>query len=203
MKSKSEQNYIVTKVAITCNADLILGEEDAEKIKKALSVDDVDERLYFFHKYFDVRCDVRAGDVYLTQFQNSIGTELSGDHFAVAIINSTKKNRNVMIIPLTSAKEGKHKNPRNSVFLGTIPGINNGKESIALINQVQSVDKKRFLKLDEMYEILRLATENSYERNSLICEINKVHYRLTRKQYNELCKCCQEYMQHNGLYSEK
>ena len=145
MKLQKEPTYIVTKVAITCNADLILGKEESEKIKEALSVDDVDQKLYLFHKYFDARCDVRAGDVYLTQFQNSIGTELSGDHFVVAIINSTRKNRNVMIIPLTSAKEGKHKNPRNSVFLGTIPGINNGKESIALINQVQSVDKKRLI----------------------------------------------------------
>lgn len=202
MKSLNK-NYIVTKITVTSNSDLNLNEGESEKIKKALLEDDVDERLFYFHKNFDAQCGVKAGDVYLVQFQNRIGTEISGEHFAVAIINSRKKDRNVMIIPLTSLKEGKQKNPKNSVYLGVIKGINNGKESIALINQVQSIDKKRLLKLKEINEILRLVTTSSYKRDTVIKEINKVHYRLTDKQYYTLVKECKNFMKHNARYGSK
>lgn len=195
--------HVITKITVISNADLIKGEHESEKIKEALSSDDFYEKLLYYYKNFEALLGIRAGDVYLAQFPNRVGSEMSGDHFVVAIINSRKKDPNVMVIPLTSAKEGKAKNTRNSVYLGTIPGINNGKESIALINLVQSIDKKRLLKMHEVEKTLSLAAAKTHNRSDVIQEIYKVHYRLTPEQFNTLVKGCKKFMRHNTQLGTK
>ena len=61
-------------------------------------------QLSFFYKYFETRIAIRKGDVFVVRFSFGCGNELSGDHFVVALLDSTPVNPMVTVIPLKSAK---------------------------------------------------------------------------------------------------
>lgn len=46
-------------------------------------------------------------DVFLVDFKNNIGGELSGKHYAVILSKITKPDNTLIVVPITSKKKGK------------------------------------------------------------------------------------------------
>lgn len=160
------------------------------------------DKLTQFDKNFNIEVKIWVGDVYLARFPNRIGSELAGDHFVIAVVNSNVDNPNVVVIPLTSLKE-KNRNPANSLYLGYINGINNGKQSVALLNQVTCIDKKRLINdkdIDKSFEELK---SKNFSENEVVCKIGKPHYRLTDSQLGKLLFASRVYFKRNSRKSWK
>ena len=98
----------------------------------------------FAYKYFEPVFAVKAGDVYLARFPIEYGSELHGDHFVAVLLDSPVACPLVTVVPLKSEK-AKEINPASDIRLGVIEGINNGRKTIAVINQTRAIDKRRLL----------------------------------------------------------
>lgn len=154
-------------------------------------------KLDLFDENFNLKLRVYAGDVYLARIPKRLGSELEGDHFVVAVMNSNAKNPNVVVVPLTSLKE-KARNPAHSLYLGLIRGIENGKESVALLNQVVCLDKKRFLSDGNIELALKELENKTFNVNDVVCEIYETHYRLTNEQCEKMTKEASKYFGRNS-----
>ena len=100
--------------------------------------------LIFFYRNFETRIPLRHGDVLLATFNSEFGNELCGSHYCVVLLDSSAINQVVTVIPLKSNK-GRQLNPASDIFIGDIVGLDNGKEAIAVVNQIRTVDKRRIL----------------------------------------------------------
>lgn len=165
--------------------------------KMASEETSIDEQLALIDKKIDIKIKVSVGDVYLVKIPKGIGSELEGDHFVVAVFNSGIDNPNVIVVPLTSLKE-KKRNPAHSVYLGKIKGIDNGKESVALLNQVMRMDKKRFLNARDVEYISSKINAESSNEGEEVCQICKTHYRLSDRQLNHLLTMAMLYYKRNS-----
>lgn len=146
------------------------------------------------HRYYQARLEIKRGDVYIAKFNGECGYELDGMHFVVALVDSPEASPIVTVAPLKSIKPGKQLNPASDVYVGKIPGMKNGKEALAVINQIRSIDKTRLFD----YEILNRISD--YENGKLLSESNEIyclhtkHYRLDRDQIGKIHKAALEYM---------
>ena len=153
-------------------------------------------QLTFFYRFFETRIAIRKGDVFVARFSFGCGNELNGDHFVVALLDSKPMNPMVTIVPLKSAK-GRALNPASDIFIGAIKGIPNGKEAIAVINQIQMIDKRR------MFSPEVLKSLDKYLSNQMISEYQEINvqdkpiYRLSNEQYEKIHRAVQEYL-YNG-----
>ena len=154
-------------------------------------------KLDLFDENFDLKFKLNVGDVYLARFPKTVGSELEGEHFVVAVMNSGDSNPNAVVVPLTSLKE-KMRNPSHSVYLGFIKGIDNGKESVALLNQVISIDKKRLLSDTNIDKLIEESESKHFDENQFVVKIHKPHYRLTNTQLNKLLLKAELYFKRNS-----
>ena len=152
--------------------------------------------LVSFDKLFRIRLSIGVGEVYLAQFPYRIGSELAGDHYVVSVANSKPKNPTVLVVPLKSYKNNKL-NPNNAVMLGNIPGLSNGKKSVALINQIRSIDKIRLLSRDDIGMTLEKNESQKPKFNEVVCTISKTVYRLTDEQLENLLNACKGFVNRN------
>lgn len=161
-----------------------------------------EERSEQFDANYIVQVRISVGDVYLARFQNKIGAELQGDHFVVALTNSNVDNPNVIVIPLTSLKE-KEINSAHSVCLGVINGFNNNKQSVAMLNQIQCIDKKRLLVFKNIDEILEEDANETSQLDEKAKVIGVLHYRLTSSQLSRLQANLKYYLIRNSRLNKK
>ena len=189
----SLSGIVFMKVQRASQPDL-LPDRDSKMASEETSID---EQLALIDKKIDIKIKVSVGDVYLVKIPKGIGSELEGDHFVVAVFNSGIDNPNVIVVPLTSLKE-KKRNPAHSVYLGKIKGIDNGKESVALLNQVMRMDKKRFLNAKDVEYISSKINAESSNEGEEVCQICKTHYRLSDRQLNHLLTMAMLYYKRNS-----
>lgn len=95
------------------------------------------------------------GDIVHVEFGVNIGSELRGPHFAV-VMESTRSAGVCVVVPLTSVKAGTKPKPFQ-VDLG--PLLDNGKTSLALVNQIRSVSKLRIQPLDARFSVRRVPAD--------------------------------------------
>lgn len=169
---------------------------------KAIKTMEPIEVLRSFDENFSVRAKIKAGEVYLTQLPDRIGAELRGEHFVVALTNSNPDNPTVLAVPLKSLKLNEP-NPTNTLLLGTIEGINNGKQSVALINQIQHLDKKRFVRPNEIDLAFTEAERKNSKFNELVCVLKTICYRLTVEQFNSIKKTVNGFLWRNCRAGKK
>ena len=167
--------------------DYLKGEEAVKFVKSV-------NALNHFHRYYRAVLEIKRGDVYVAKFAGECGNELDGMHFVVALVDSPAISPIVTVAPLKSIKPGKALNPASDVYVGKIPGMDNGKEALVVINQIRSIDKVRLFD----YEILNRISD--YENGKLLSESNVIycvhtkHYRLDREQIGKIHKAALEYM---------
>ena len=151
-------------------------------------------RAIFFYRYFTTKIDIKRCDVFKIRFDQGFGSELRGYHFVVAMQSSREINQTVTIIPLSSVKESKQYNAKSTINLGIVEGIPGNKASVALINQIRTIDKMRLIG----DKALDLFVENHCEKieriNGEFYIQNKEVYRLTEEQYKKILHAINNYL---------
>ena len=152
----------------------------------------------FAYKYFEPVFAVKAGDVYLARFPIEYGSEIHGDHFVAVLLDSPVACPLVTVVPLKSEK-AKEINPASDIRLGVIEGINNGRKTIAVINQTRAIDKRRLLSEEAISTLHSLVKKNLLKDYEEVCAEVINCYRLTDEQYNLLRKKAIGYFKNNYI----
>ena len=92
--------------------------------------------------------NVHAWEIFEIDYGMNVGHEFGGRHYGVVLYDSFYNNPIITVIPIKTAK-GKL-NPHSDVFLGKIEGIQSLSSSIAVVNQIQSIDKLRIFNVDSI-----------------------------------------------------
>ncbi|NNV06897.1 type II toxin-antitoxin system PemK/MazF family toxin [Geobacillus sp. C56-T2] len=89
----------------------------------------------------------KRSEIVLAHFGFNVGAEFGGMHYAVVIRDSSKNNPVVNVVPLSSLDENETEQDvhKDSVFLGTIEGLNE-KRAVAIPNQMRPISKIRIFK---------------------------------------------------------
>ena len=146
----------------------------------------------YFYRFFETRIAISKGDVFVARFEDGLGNELVGNHYVVALLDSDPICQVVTVVPLKSNK-GRELNPASDIEIGQIPGLNNGKESIAVINQIRTIDKRRLFEADTMGRLYRYMTDEYGDYKEIPCQQKRI-IRLTDLQYWKIHKAVQEYV---------
>ena len=179
-------NLQIVKKRVPMHARFLTGDEARNYINLI-------NQLTYFYRFFETRIAIRKGDVFVARFSFECGNELSGDHFVAALLDSSPLNPVVTVIPLKSLK-GKPLNPASDILLGTIAGIKNGKESVAIINQIRTIDKRRLFNAEIVKHLDKyLSNEMISEYQEITVQYKRI-YRLSNEQYEKIHKAIGEYV---------
>ena len=151
-------------------------------------------RSIFFYRYFITKIDIRRCDVFKIRFDQGFGSELRGYHFVVAMQSSREINQTVTVIPLSSVKEAKQYNSKSTINIGVIEGIPGNKETVALINQLRTIDKIRLVGDKALDNFVEQYCEQIEKINGEFYIQNKEIYRLSDEQYQKILHAINNYL---------
>ena len=151
-------------------------------------------RSIFYYNHFMTKIDIQRCEVFKVRFDQGFGSELKGYHFVVAMQSSRETNQTVTIVPLSSVKEAKNYNQKSTIYVGEIPEMPNGKEAIALINQIRTIDKIRLIGNKALDVFVEKVCENINSFNGQYYVQNKEIYRLTDEQYQKILHAVNNYL---------
>ena len=160
-------------------------------------------RNMFLYRFFDTRFELSRGEVFLAYFQYECGCEIDGPHFVVALQTSSKLNQLVTVVPLSSFKKDREINRSSEVYIGQIPGVANGKETIAIINQLKTIDKRR---LYDKAAVLNFNNHLKHEEVKDYAEITMQHkfiFRLSVEQFNKIFKAVLDYLRYGFINADE
>ena len=160
---------------------------DAKKLVNAVN------GLVYFYRNFETRFSLRHGDVLLATFDSEYGNELSGSHYCVVLLDSSPINQVVTVIPLKSNK-GRQLNPASDIYIGDINGLNNGKQAIAIVNQIRTIDKRRFFSKDTIRHLDSVMEKAECADYQEINAQDKNVFRLTQRQFNKIHTAARQYV---------
>ena len=150
-----------------------------EWIKRQLEYADFSER-------YTLRYDLKRGEIYEIDWGINVNAEFSNRHFGVVMVDSDIFNPLVTVCPLKS-KHSSYINPKSDVDLGYIPELGTKNGTVAVVNQIRTVDKLRVY-------TRRLIGSNSLERLSDSLPIkNETVMRLNEDKLNMLLEACKRY----------
>lgn len=189
MKDDNPMKLEVIKRRVPLRHDFLKGLEAKEYV---VSIN----QMIYFYKHFETRIAIKKGDVFLARFGFECGNELNGNHYVVALLDSNPICQVVTVIPLKSAK-GRPLNPASDIMIGEIEKMPSGKQSIAVINQVRTIDKRRLFDqstIARLYSLLSNEVIGEYSETTV--QLKRL-YRLTDEQYQKIHKATEEYV-YNG-----
>lgn len=189
-KKKKEKLHIILRKRRIPLAQPYYKGNDAKK-----SVGLANTRI-FAYKHFETAFPVEAGDVYLARFPLEFGAELHGDHFVAVLLDSNSVNPLITVVPLKSER-AKELNPASDLKLGIIKGINSGHRTVAVINQIKAIDKRRLLSEEAIHDLYSQFQKNLIKDYGELCAEIIIRYRLTREQYILLKKTVLGYINNN------
>ena len=151
-------------------------------------------RANFFYANFVTKVEIERATVFKIRFQQGFGSELRGHHFVVAMQTSKESNQLVTIIPLSSVKETKQYNKKSTIFIGEVSGIPNTKQSVALVNQIRTIDKIRLFGDRALATFVDMVCDeiDKYKGEFEIQE--KEIYRLTKEQFEIILDAIDNYL---------
>ncbi|MGM9873615.1 MAG: type II toxin-antitoxin system PemK/MazF family toxin [Bacilli bacterium] len=95
-----------------------------------------------FKEDHEIHYDLKKGEIYEIDWGVNVNAEFSNRHYGVVLENSAEYNPLVLVCPIKTNHNGI--NRKSDVDIGMIEGISiNGRRSIAVINQIRSIDKMR------------------------------------------------------------
>jgi mRNA-degrading endonuclease toxin of MazEF toxin-antitoxin module len=97
--------------------------------------------------------ELHRGEVYEFDWGVNVGSEFSSRHYGVVLANSGKTNPLVIVCPLKTNRYGG--NPYSDVNLGYITSIISDSETLAVVNQVRSLDKLRMYVRPIIHETIK------------------------------------------------
>ena len=172
---KNENYYSSSKVAIKQSGM----KNQLDWIKRQLEYADFSEK-------YSLRYDLKKGEVYEFDWGINVNAELSNRHYGVVLVDSDVFNPLVTVCPLKSNHSGI--NPKSDVDLGFIPELGTQNNTIAVVNQVRTIDKLRIY----MRRVIGRG-EDRYLSDSY--EYNKVSIlRLTNDKLNKVIQGYKNYL---------
>ncbi len=87
------------------------------------------------------RYDLKKGEIYEFDFGINVNAEFSMRHYGVVMCDSSVFDPLVIVCPLKTNHHGAH--PRSDVDLGIIPSLDTNNPTVAVVNQIRSIDKFR------------------------------------------------------------
>jgi mRNA-degrading endonuclease toxin of MazEF toxin-antitoxin module len=94
-----------------------------------------------FSEKYKLRYNLKRGEIYEFDWGYNVNVEFSNRHYGVVLADSNEFNPLVIVCPLKTNKHGPH--PRSDIDLGFIPGLRDGVKTLAVVNQIRSLDKMR------------------------------------------------------------
>ena len=158
-------------------------EEKSEERKEHLSPEEREENKKLREDWYrssddyskvrenhEVRYNLKKGEIYEIDWGVNVNAEFSNRHYGVVLENSAEFNPLVLVCPIKTNHNGA--NRRSDVDLGEIDGISiNGARSIAVINQIRSIDKMRIY----TKSVINGNIYDIKERPVIVLDINKVN----------------------------
>lgn len=123
--------------------DPFLEKPTGVKIGMREQLDWIKRQLEYFNlaERYKTRFDLKRGEIYEFDWGINVNAEFSNRHYGVVLQDSDPKNPLVIVCPLKTNHHGAH--PKSDVDLGYIKELNSTKPSIAVINQIRTIDKMR------------------------------------------------------------
>ena len=136
--------------------------EELEWIKRQLE-------YAYFSEHFKLRYDLKKGEIYEIDWGLNVNAEFSSRHYGVVLADSNPFNPLVLVCPLKSKHQEAH--PRSDVDVGYIEGLNTSKPTLAIVNQIRTIDKlriftKRAIGLN-VHQVDEQSIKNSILANSI------------------------------------
>ena len=153
---------------------------------------------------------VHAGEIYEIDFGINVNAEFSYRHYGLVLTDSLENDPIVIVIPLKSNIKGGH--PASDLNLGIIDCLDKERESLAVLNQVKSIDKMRIFrkpiiqynKEDMTSEKLFDSEIRQLEKNpKLSYAFTTVKYRLEESKFNDVLKAFFRYITRGSLIDRR
>ena len=135
---------------------------------------------------------VKAGEIYEVDFGINVNAEFSYRHYALVLADSKEQNPLVLVCPLKSNNKGAH--PASDLNLGIINALDSDHESLAVINQIRTIDKLRIYRKP----IIRKTNAS----NEKVIITNEEIYRLERNKFQKVLWKTMDYIEY-GYFTQK
>ena len=96
---------------------------------------------YAFAEKYNLRYDLKQGEIYEFDWGINVNAEFSNRHYGVVLADSDIFNPLVTVCPLKTNHGGAH--PKSDVDLGFVAELNSTKSTLAVVNQIRTLDKLR------------------------------------------------------------
>ena len=94
-----------------------------------------------YSEKFSLHYNLKRGEIYEIDWGLNVNAEFSNRHYGVVMADSDENNPLVTVCPLKTNHSGINKN--SDVDLGYIKDFETGNKTIAVVNQIRTVDKLR------------------------------------------------------------
>ncbi len=125
-----------------------------------------------FSEKFQLRYNLKKGEIYEFDWGINVNAEFSNRHYGVVLADSNEYNPLVLVCPLKTNKNGPH--PKSDIDLGIIDGLANSSASVAVVNQIRTLDKLRLYTRSAIGEIKDIKSSNIIVLDEKL--INKIVY---------------------------
>ena len=128
--------------------------------------------------------ELKAGEIYEVDFGINVNAEFSYRHYGLVLVDSPESNPLVLMCPLKSNTKGPH--PSSDINLGIIESLDTEHESLAVINQIRSIDKFRIFKrpgIGKKEEFFAKLNDVESDVSNNLIEENITPNRLEPEQY--------------------
>ena len=133
---------------------------------------------------------VRAGEIYEVDFGINVNAEFSYRHYALVLADSYDSNPLALVCPLKSNVKGPH--PMSDLNLGFIDALDSDHESLAVINQIRTIDKLRIFKKP----LINKQTNYGYYDDSFY---KKETYRLEESKFEKVQTALKNYIEYGQI----
>ena len=134
---------------------------------------------------------VRAGEIYEVDFGINVNAEFSYRHYALVLADSYDSNPLALVCPLKSNIKGPH--PASDINLGYIDALDSDHESLAVINQIRTIDKLRIFKKPLINKGVHFGLDDYGE------QIIKETYRLEPNKFDLVQKAINNYIKYGQI----
>ena len=142
---------------------------------------------------------LRAGEIYEVDFGINVNAEFSYRHYALVLADSLENNPLVLVCPLKSNNKGAH--PSSDINLGFINCLDSDHESLAVINQIRTIDKLRIFKKPIIHSKNRFSDSSMKYIDDYYSEQNQT-YRLEQEKFDLVQSAIKTYLEY-GFLGEK
>ena len=135
---------------------------------------------------------LKAGEIYEVDFGINVNAEFSYRHYALVLADSLENNPLVLVCPLKSNNKGAH--PASDINLGIIDCLDSDHESLAVINQIRTIDKLRIFRKPIIRKQYRLS-DSRFRSESDYCQDENSSYRLEQNKLNLVQSAIKNYLE--------